>query len=72
MKKSARIAEHRIDWRQWRRARRYWFGALYLMLTFAPPALAEEPVRIGVGYGLSFLLVEKHGKEGRLDLRLSY
>ena len=81
MKKSARIAEHRIDWREWRRARRYWFGALYLMLTLAPPALAEEPVRIGVGYGLAFLptyicedlkLVEKHGKEGRLDLRASY
>jgi sulfonate transport system substrate-binding protein len=81
MKKSARIDEHRIDRRQWRRARKYWFGTLYLMLALAPPALAEEPVRIGVGYGLAFLptyicedlkLVEKHGKEGQLDLRVSY
>jgi NitT/TauT family transport system substrate-binding protein len=47
----------------------------------ASPVLAEEPVRIGLGFGLAFLpayicedlkLVEKHGKESHLDLRVSY
>jgi NitT/TauT family transport system substrate-binding protein len=51
------------------------------MLGAASPALAEEQVRIGLGFGLAFLpayicedlkLVEKHGKESHLELRASY
>ena len=42
------------------------------------PALRQEPVRIGMGFGLAFLpificedlkLIEKHGKESHLDLK---
>lgn len=81
MKKSAEIDRHRTDGRSRRRACHHWFGALCLVLALAPPALAEEPVRIGVGYGLAFLpayicedlkLVEKYGKESHVDLRASY
>ena len=45
------------------------------------PALAQEPVRIGIGFGLAFLpiylcedlkLIEKHGKAVHLDLKPSY
>ena len=53
--------------------------AFCLVFAAASPALAEEPVRIGLC--LAFLpayicedlkLVEKHGKESHLDLRVSY
>jgi NitT/TauT family transport system substrate-binding protein len=45
------------------------------------PALAQEPVRIAVGFGLAFLplyicedlkLVEKHAKEDHLDVKVNY
>ena len=45
------------------------------------PASAQEPVRIGIGFGLAFLpiylcedlkLIEKHGKAAHLDLKPSY
>lgn len=51
------------------------------LLAALVPVRAEEPVRIGTGFGIAFLpmyicadlkLVEKHGKEARLDLRASY
>jgi NitT/TauT family transport system substrate-binding protein len=57
------------------------FIALILLLTPASPALAEEAVRIGLGFGLAFLpiyicedlkLVEKYGKHANLELRPSY
>jgi ABC-type nitrate/sulfonate/bicarbonate transport system substrate-binding protein len=57
------------------------FIALILLLIPVAPALAEEPVRIGLGFGLAFLpiyvcedlkLVEKYGKEAKLELRPSY
>jgi NitT/TauT family transport system substrate-binding protein len=47
----------------------------------APPARAQEHVRIGIGFGIAFLpayicedlkLVEKYGKDAHLDLRASY
>ena len=53
---------------------------LALSVTFAP-ASAQEPVRIGIGFGLAFLpvylcqdlkLIEKHGKAAHLDLKASY
>jgi NitT/TauT family transport system substrate-binding protein len=57
------------------------FIALLSLLLLASPALAEEPVRIGFGFGLAFLpiyicedlkLVEKNGKTAHLELRASY
>jgi NitT/TauT family transport system substrate-binding protein len=54
---------------------------LLLLLVPALPARAEEPVRIGLGFGLAFLpvyicedlkLVEKYGKGAHLELRPSY
>src|SRR5262249_40079855 len=45
------------------------------------PARAQEPVRIGIGFGLAFLpiflcedlkLIEKHGKDAHLNLKVSY
>jgi NitT/TauT family transport system substrate-binding protein len=59
----------------------HWLVALCLVFAAPSPALAEEPVRIGLGFGLAFLpayicehlkLIEKHGKESHLDLRASY
>jgi len=81
MKKSAEIGRRQADGGGSRRARADWLVALCFVFALGLPALAEEPVRIGVGFGLAFLpayicedlkLVEKHGKEGRLDLRVSY
>jgi NitT/TauT family transport system substrate-binding protein len=49
--------------------------------TAALPAVAQTPVKIGIGFGIGFLpmfiadelkLVEKHGKEEGLDLRATY
>src|SRR5579863_461502 len=57
------------------------FIALILLLMPVSPARAEEPVRIGLGFGLAFLpiyicedlkLVEKYGREAKLELRPSY
>jgi NitT/TauT family transport system substrate-binding protein len=57
------------------------FIALILLLIPASAAHAEEPVRIGLGFGLAFLpiyicedlkLVEKYGKDAKLELRPSY
>jgi len=54
--------------------------ALWALLAMAP-ASAQEPVRIGIGFGLAFLptyicedlkLVEKYGKDAHLDLKASY
>ena len=56
-------------------------AALLGWLVLAAPASAEEPVRIGIGFGLAFLpayicedakLVEKYGKQAQLDLKASY
>jgi len=56
-------------------------AALAWFLALAAPASAQEPVRIGLGFGLAFLpaylcedlkLVEKHGKDAHLDLKASY
>jgi ABC-type nitrate/sulfonate/bicarbonate transport system substrate-binding protein len=57
------------------------FIALILLLLPVSAAHAEEPVRIGLGFGLAFLpiyicedlkLVEKYGKDAKLELRPSY
>jgi NitT/TauT family transport system substrate-binding protein len=51
------------------------------LLVLSSPAPAEEPVRVGLGFGLAFLpvyicedlkLVEKYGKAAQLELRPSY
>jgi len=56
-------------------------AALLALSAALVPASAEEPVRIGIGFGLAFLpvylcedlkLIEKHGKAVRLDLKPSY
>jgi NitT/TauT family transport system substrate-binding protein len=81
MKKPAEVASRKTVGRTQRRRRVYWLAALSLTLAIASPVRAEEPVRIGLGFGLAFLpiyicedlkLVEKHGKENHLDLRVSY
>jgi len=81
MKKSANGARGRTVGYKGLRARLHWLVALCLVFAAASPALAQEPVRIGLGFGLAFLpayicedlkLVEKHGKESHLDLRVSY
>jgi NitT/TauT family transport system substrate-binding protein len=81
MKKSANGARGQAVRYKGLRARLHWLVALCLVFAAASPALAEEPVRIGLGFGLAFLpayicedlkLVEKHGKESHLDLRVSY
>jgi sulfonate transport system substrate-binding protein len=54
---------------------------LFWLVVSASPAAADEPVRIGFGFGLAFLpvyicqdlkLVEKYGKAARLELKPSY
>lgn len=64
--------------------RRKWLRgvvALFALATTLGPAWGQEPVRIGIGFGLAFLptyvcedlrLIEKHGKDAHLDLRASY
>jgi len=56
-------------------------AALCAVPVLATPAPAQEPVRIGIGFGLAFLpayicddlnLVEKYGKDAHLDLKVSY
>jgi len=56
--------------------------ALLLALSGAASAArAQEPVRVGIGFGFAFLpayicedlkLIEKHGREAHLDLKVSY
>jgi hypothetical protein len=81
MKKSTDVVHGRTDGREGLPACVHWLVALCLVFAAASPALAEEPVRIGLGFGLAFLpayicedlkLIEKHGKESHLDLRASY
>ena len=54
---------------------------LVAIAAIAVPARAQEPVRVGMGYGLAFLpiflcedlkLIEKHGKDVHLNLKASY
>src|ERR1700677_777115 len=56
-------------------------AALLVFCASLTPALAQQQVKIGVGYGLAFLpvyicedlkLIEKHGKEAHLDVKASY
>ena len=81
MKKSANGARGQIVRYKGLHARLHLLVAFCLVFAAASPALAEEPVRIGLGFGLAFLpayicedlkLVGKHGKESHLDLRVSY
>jgi NitT/TauT family transport system substrate-binding protein len=81
MKKSADGVHGRTEERKGLRARVHWLVAFCLVFAAPSAALAEEPVRIGLGFGLAFLpayicedlkLIEKHGKESHLDLRVSY
>jgi NitT/TauT family transport system substrate-binding protein len=57
------------------------FIALFVLLSVAAPARAEEQLKIGIGFGLAFLptyicedlkLVEKYGKEQRLTIKATY
>jgi len=57
------------------------FTALFLLYATLTPALAQEQVKIGIGFGLAFLpiyicqdlkLIEKHAKEAHLDVKASY
>lgn len=63
------------------RWRRFLRGLALFLAIAATPARAQEPVRVGIGYGLAFLpiflcedlkLVEKHGKDVHLNLKASY
>jgi len=54
---------------------------LLALLVISSPSLAQQPVKIGIGFGLAFLplyicedlkLVEKHAKEAHLDVRPTY
>jgi NitT/TauT family transport system substrate-binding protein len=57
------------------------FAALVALGASATPALAQEPVRIGIGFGLAFLpvyicedlkLIEKQAKAAHLDVKAVY
>jgi NitT/TauT family transport system substrate-binding protein len=57
------------------------FIALVALAASLTPALAQQQVRIGIGFGLAFLpvyicedlkLIEKHGKEAHLDVKASF
>jgi NitT/TauT family transport system substrate-binding protein len=71
----------RIEGRRMRRAWLVEIAALLVGLLTASPALAQQQVRIGIGFGLSFLptyicedlkLVEKYARQAHLDVRASY
>ncbi len=58
-----------------------WFGVLAALCLLSGPAVAQEPVRIGIGSGLAFLpayicddldLIEKYGKQAHLDLKATF
>jgi len=64
-------------WRGWFHK----FIVLSALSVVVAPARAEEPVKIGIGFGLAFLpayicddlkLVEKYGKEQHLNIKASY
>lgn len=66
---------------RWRNSLQCLAAALGWLALCAAPASAEEPVRIGLGFGLAFLpayicedlkLVEKYGRQAHLDLKASY
>jgi NitT/TauT family transport system substrate-binding protein len=66
--------------RRWRQVLRRLAFVLALAVV-AAPAHAQEPVRIGMGFGLAFLpiflcedlkLIEKHGKDAHLNLKATY
>jgi NitT/TauT family transport system substrate-binding protein len=55
--------------------------ASLLLSVLTAPAFAQEPVRIGLGFGLAFMpayicedlkLVEKYGREAHVDLKVTY
>jgi NitT/TauT family transport system substrate-binding protein len=55
--------------------------ALLALAAATAPSLAQDQVKIGIGFGLAFLpvyicedlkLIEKHGKEAHLDVKASY
>jgi NitT/TauT family transport system substrate-binding protein len=55
--------------------------ATLTLLGFLVPAVAQQPVRIGVGYGLAFLpfyicedlkLIEKHARDAQLDVKADF
>jgi len=59
----------------------FWSVVALALAAVSASARAEEPVRIGIGFGLAFLpiylcddlkLVEKYGREARLDLKAHY
>jgi ABC-type nitrate/sulfonate/bicarbonate transport system substrate-binding protein len=65
---------------RWRRFLRR-LALVLAISTAAAPARAQEPVRVGIGFGLAFLpmflceelkLIEKHGKDVHLNLKASY
>src|SRR6516162_6627251 len=81
MKKSVEFGRGPTDGGGSRRPWPDWLIAFCIAFALVPPALAEEPVRFGVGFGLAFLpvyicedlkLVEKYGKGAHLELRPSY
>ena len=57
------------------------FAAFVVLAASLTPALAQEQVKIGIGFGLAFLpvyicedlkLIEKHGKAAHLDVKASF
>ena len=70
-------ATHGWRWRSFLRR----LALLVAIAVTTAPACAQEPVRVGIGYGLAFLpifvcedlkLIEKHGKDVHLNLKASY
>ena len=65
---------------RWKKPLQNLASALALCATLTP-ALAQQQVKIGIGFGLAFLpvyicedlkLIEKHGKEAHLDVKASF
>ena len=66
---------------QWRKRPLQFLCALSMLGAALTPALAQEQVRIGLGFGLAFLpiyicedlkLIEKHGKAAHLEVKASF
>lgn len=60
---------------------RSFVGIFAALCACSAPAMAQEPLRIGIGAGLAFLpayicddlkLIEKYGKEAHVDLKVSF
>src|SRR5271165_6700160 len=73
------MPERRHKRRQLLRKPLLWSAALLAL--GAAPALAQDQIKVGIGYGLAFLpiyvcedlkLVEKHAKEARLDAKAEF